>query len=172
MRSALYHLYSFAREGTAYSLSPMGLSGLGYNGHVFWDAEVWMFPPLLALQPEIAKSMLEYRFQRLAAARQNALSHGFKGAMFPWESASEGQESTPVWALTGPFQQHVTGCVGWAFWQYYEVTQDRQWLRERGYPVLKEVADFWASRVERNGPGRYDIMKLNPFRILSTRPRP
>ena len=73
MRSALYHLYSFAREGTAYSLSPMGLSGLGYNGHVFWDAEVWMFPPLLALQPGIARSMLEYRFQRLEAARQNAL---------------------------------------------------------------------------------------------------
>lgn len=157
MRSALYHLYSFAREGTAYSLSPMGLSGLGYNGHVFWDAEMWMFPPLAALQPGIAKSMLEYRFQRLEAARQNAFSHGYKGAMFPWESASEGQESTPVWALTGPFQQHVSGCVGWAFWKYYEVTQDRQWLRERGYPVLKEVADFWASRVERKGPGRYEI---------------
>jgi len=156
-RLMLYHLYSFAREGTAYSLSPMGLSGLGYNGHVFWDAELWMYPPLLALQPGIAKSMLEYRYQRLAAARQNAFSHGYKGAMFPWESASEGQEATPVWALTGPFQQHITGCVGWAFWKYYEVTQDRQWLRERGYPVLKEVADFWASRVERTGPGRYDI---------------
>lgn len=157
MRLALYHLYSFAREGTAYSLSPMGLSGLGYNGHVFWDAELWMFPPLLALQPGIAKSMLEYRYQRLAAAKQNAFSHGYKGAMFPWESASEGQESTPVWALTGPFQQHITGCVGWAFWQYYQVTHDLAWLRERGYPVLKEVADFWASRVERKGPGRYEI---------------
>lgn len=156
-RLMLYHLYSFAREGTAYSLSPMGLSGLGYNGHVFWDAELWMFPPLLALQPGIAKSMLEYRYQRLAAARQNAFSHGYKGAMFPWESASEGQEATPVWALTGPFQQHITGCVGWAFWQYYLVTQDKQWLRERGYPMLKEVADFWASRVERKGPGHYEI---------------
>ncbi len=156
-RLMLYHLYSFAREGTAYSLSPMGLSGLGYNGHVFWDAELWMFPPLLALQPGIAKSMLEYRYQRLAAARQNAFSHGYKGAMYPWESASEGQEATPVWALTGPFQQHITGCIGWAFWKYFEVTRDRQWLRERGYPVLKEAADFWASRVERHGPGHYDI---------------
>ena len=59
VRSALYHLYSFARKGTAYSLSPMGLSGLGYNGHVFWDTELWMYPPLLLLQPEIAKSLLE-----------------------------------------------------------------------------------------------------------------
>ncbi|MES2161460.1 MAG: glycoside hydrolase family 65 protein [Pseudomonadota bacterium] len=157
MRLALYHLYSFAREGTAYSLSPMGLSGLGYNGHVFWDAELWMLPPLLALQPELAKSMLEYRFQRLGAARENARNHGYRGAMFPWESASEGHEVTPVPALTGPFQQHITGCVGWAFWKYYQVTHDKQWLRERGYPMLKEVADFWASRVERQGPGRYEI---------------
>lgn len=157
IRFAIYHLYSFSREGTAYSLSPMGLSGLGYNGHVFWDTELWMYPPLLILKPEIAKSLLEYRFQRLTAAKQNAFSHGFKGAMFPWESASEGQEATPVWALTGPFQHHITGCVGWAFWKYYQVTKDKLWLLDRGYPMLKEVADFWASRVERKGPGKYEI---------------
>lgn len=157
VRSALYHLYSFAREGTAYSLSPMGLSGLGYNGHVFWDTELWMYPPLLLLQPEIAKSLLEYRFQRLDAAKQNAFSHGYKGAMFPWESSDEGTEDTPVWALTGPFQQHITGCIGWAFWKYYQVTKDKQWLRDRGYPMLKEVADFWTSRVERKGAGNYEI---------------
>ncbi|HEX6227499.1 MAG TPA: glycoside hydrolase family 65 protein, partial [Chryseolinea sp.] len=157
IRFALYHLYSFAREGTAYSLSPMGLSGLGYNGHVFWDTELWMYPPLLVLQPAIAKSLLEYRFQRLEAARQNAFSHGYRGAMFPWESSDAGTEDTPVWALTGPFQHHITGCIGWAFWKYYQVTKDKTWLRERGYPMLKEVADFWASRVERNGPGRYEI---------------
>ncbi|MEO0553913.1 MAG: glycoside hydrolase family 65 protein [Bacteroidota bacterium] len=160
IRSALYHLYSFARAGTAYSLSPMGLSGLGYNGHVFWDTELWMYPPLLMLQPEIAKSLLEYRFERLDAAKQNAFAHGYKGAMFPWESADDGSEDTPVWALTGPFEHHITGCVGWAFWKYYQVTQDKQWLRERGYPVLKEVADFWSSRVERNGPGQYDIKNV------------
>ena len=157
IRFALYHLYSFAREGTAYSLSPMGLSGLGYNGHVFWDTELWMYPPLLVLHPEIAKSLLEYRYQRLEAARQNAFSHGYKGAMFPWESSDAGTEDTPVWALTGPFQHHITGCVGWAFWKYYQVTKDKIWLRDRGYPVLKEVADFWTSRVERKGPGKYEI---------------
>ncbi len=157
IRFALYHLYSFVREGTAFSLSPMGLSGLGYNGHVFWDTELWMYPPLLMMQPEMAKSVLEYRYQRLEAARQNAFSHGYKGAMFPWESSDEGSEDTPVWALTGPFQHHITGCVGWAFWKYYQVTKDKTWLRDRGYPVLKEVADFWSSRVERKGPGRYEI---------------
>lgn len=157
IRFALYHLYSFAREGTSLSLSPMGLSGLGYNGHVFWDTELWMYPPLLMMQPEMARSLLEYRYQRLEAARQNAFSHGYKGAMFPWESSANGSEDTPVWALTGPFQHHITGCIGWAFWKYYEVTGDKEWLRTRGWPVLKEVADFWASRVERKGPGRYEI---------------
>lgn len=157
IRFALYHLYSFARAETSFSLSPMGLSGLGYNGHVFWDTELWMYPPLLMLHPDMAKSLLEYRFERLEAARKNAFSHGYKGAMFPWESSSNGSEDTPVWALTGPFQHHITGCVGWAFWKYYEVTGDKEWLRSRGFPVLKEVADFWTSRVERNGPGKYDI---------------
>ena len=157
VRSALYHLYSFAREGSGYSLSPMGLSGLGYNGHVFWDTELWMYPPLLTLKPEIAKSMLEYRFERMQMAKQNAFSHGYAGVMFPWESDADGQEATPVWALTGPFQHHITGCVGWAFWKYYQVTKDKEWLRTRGYPMLKEVADFWASRVEREAPGKYHI---------------
>lgn len=157
VHSAMYHLYSFAREGTALSLSPMGLSGLGYNGHVFWDTELWMYPPLLVLHPEIAKSLLEFRFQLLDEAKQNAFSHGYQGAMYPWESTTTGQEETPVWALTGPFQQHITGCVGWAAWQYYLVTKDKEWLLTRGWPMLKEGADFWASRVERNGPGRYDI---------------
>ncbi|MFX4424042.1 hypothetical protein ABTA75_19400, partial [Acinetobacter baumannii] len=65
----LYHLYSFTREGSDMSPSPMGLSGLGYNGHVFWDTELWMYPALLVLHPEMAKSMVEYRFQRLGAAQ-------------------------------------------------------------------------------------------------------
>jgi trehalose/maltose hydrolase-like predicted phosphorylase len=157
IHSMLYHLYSFARKGTAFSMSPMGLSGLGYNGHVFWDTEIWMYPPLLILQPDIARSLLEYRFERLEMAKQNAFAHGYEGAMFPWESADDGSEDTPVWALTGPFQHHITGDIGWAFWKYYELTGDREFLRTRAYPVLKEVADFWTSRVERNGEGKYDI---------------
>ncbi|MBN9382610.1 MAG: glycoside hydrolase family 65 protein [Chitinophagaceae bacterium] len=160
IRFMLYHLYSFAREGTSYSLSPMGLSGLGYNGHTFWDTELWMYPALLLLQPKIAASLMEYRYQRLGTARHNAASHGYKGAMFPWESASSGNEETPVWALSGPFEHHITADVAIAAWNYYCVTQDKIWLREKGYPILKETADFWASRVERNGPGHYDILNV------------
>lgn len=160
VRSALYHLYSFAREGTRYSLSPMGLSGLGYNGHVFWDTELWMYPPLLMLQPEIGKSIIEYRYDRLEGARRKAFSHGYKGAMFPWESNDIGQEATPVWALTGPFQHHITAVVGIGFWNYYQISQDKQWLAEIGYPVLREVAEFWISRVEENENGQFDIINV------------
>jgi protein-glucosylgalactosylhydroxylysine glucosidase len=160
IHSMLYHLYSFVREGTANSPSPMGLSGLGYNGHVFWDAELWMYPAILVMHPELAKSMVEYRFQRLEAARKNAFANGFKGAMFPWESAESGVEETPVWALSGPFEHHITADVAIAAWNYYAVTQDKQWLREKGYPILCATADFWSSRVERNGPGHFDIKNV------------
>lgn len=160
VRSMIYHLYSFAREGTSYSLSPMGLSGLGYNGHAFWDTELWMYPSLLLLQPTIAKSLIEYRYQRLQTAKHNAFAHGYKGAMFPWESAASGNEETPVWALSGPFEHHITADIAIAAWNYYSVTHDKEWLREKGYPLLKETADFWASRVERNGPGKYEIKNV------------
>lgn len=160
IHSMLYHLYSFVREGTALSPSPMGLSGLGYNGHVFWDTELWMYPSVLVLHPELAKSMIEYRYQRLEAAKRNAFNRGYKGAMFPWESAGSGAEETPVWALSGPFEHHITACVGIATWNYYCVTQDIQWLREKGWPLLSATADFWASRVERNGPGHFDIKNV------------
>lgn len=160
VHSMLYHLYSFSREGTALSPSPMGLSGLGYNGHVFWDTDLWMFPAVLVMHPEIAKSMVEYRYQRLEAAKRNAFSKGYKGATYPWESAETGVEETPVWALSGPFEHHITACVGMAAWNYYCVTQDKNWLREKGYPILSATADFWASRVERNGPGKYDIKNV------------
>jgi len=160
IHSMLYHLYSFVREGTAFSPSPMGLSGLGYNGHVFWDTELWMYPAILVMHPEMAKSLVEYRFQRLEPARKNAFSHGYKGAMFPWESADSGVEETPVWALSGPFEHHITADVGLAAWNYYCVTQDKNWLKEKGWPLLSATADFWASRVERNGPGKYDIKNV------------
>ncbi len=160
MRGCLYHLFAFVREGSGYSMSPMGLSGLGYNGHVFWDTEIWMYPPLLVLQPKIARSLIDYRINRIEAARKNAWMHGFEGAMFPWESAADGSEQTPVWALTGPFQHHISADIAWAAWKYFQVTGDKEWLREKGYPLMKEVATFWCSRVERNGENQYDIKNV------------
>jgi trehalose/maltose hydrolase-like predicted phosphorylase len=69
-------------------------------------------------------------------------------------------EETPVWALSGPFEHHITADVAIAAWNYYAVTQDKEWLRTKGWPLLSETADFWCSRVERNGPGHYDIKNV------------
>jgi len=69
-------------------------------------------------------------------------------------------EETPVWALSGPFEHHITADVALAAWNYYAVTQDKEWLRNTGWPILSATADFWASRVERNGPGKYDIKNV------------
>lgn len=157
VRSMLYHLYSFSREDAAHSPSPMGLSGLGYNGHVFWDTEMFMMPPLIMLQPQMAESMLEYRFERLDQARNNAAAYGFKGAMFPWESASTGAEECPVTSLAGTFQHHITADVAIGAWRYYLATQDREWLETRGWPILKATAEFWESRCEKKSDGLWHI---------------
>ena len=102
VRFALFNLYSSCREGSGLSISPMGLSSQGYNGHIFWDSELWMFPPMLLLNKGIAESMIDYRIDRLMAARKKAMAYGFKGAMFPWESDDYGEESTPTFCFDRP----------------------------------------------------------------------
>ena len=159
VRFALYNLYSYIRPETRQSIAPMGLSSQGYNGHIFWDSELWMVPTLLALQPDMAKSCLDYRSDRLQKAKQKATIYGYKGAMYPWESDDTGEEATPTWALTGIFEQHITADVAIAFWNYYALTQDKNWLRTE-YKVLKETADFWVSRVVKNADGSYSILNV------------
>lgn len=160
VRLALYHLYSFSRGDSDLSISPMGLSSQGYNGHIFWDTELWMFPPLLLLNQDIARSLVNYRSDRLDVAKRKAINFGYKGAMFPWESDDTGEEATPAWALTGTFEHHITADVAIAFWNYYRVTKNKQWLTEKGYTVLKEVADYWVSRSTKNPDGSYSIKNV------------
>lgn len=160
VRFALFNLYSFGREGSGLSISPMGLSSQGYNGHVFWDSEVWMYPPLLLLNKGIAKSMLDYRLTRLEAAKKKAFSYGYQGAMFPWESDDAGEEATPTFALCGSFEHHITADIAIACWNYYCVTQDVNWLRTDAYPLLESVADFWVSRCSQNEDGSFSILNV------------
>ncbi len=158
VRLALYHLYAFGRGDSDLSIAPMGLSlQTPYNGHIFWDTELWMFPPLLMFNQDIAGSLVNYRSDRLDKAKQRALNYGYKGAMFPWESDDTGEEATPPFALTGPFEHHITADIGIAFWNYYRVTKDKGWLKEKGFPVMKAVADFWVSRVTKNADSTYSI---------------
>jgi trehalose/maltose hydrolase-like predicted phosphorylase len=153
VHNMLFQLYSSVRDGYSLSIAPMGLTSTGYSGHVFWDADLWMMPALLVLHPSLARQMVEYRIDRLDAARQHALAYGYRGAMYPWESSESGTEQTPVYALTGPFEHHITGCVALAAWQYFCVSRDTIWLRDRAWPLLRETALFWESRIETDAKG-------------------
>ena len=156
-RSALFNLYSNALENSRLSISPMGLSGTFYSGHIFWDSEIWMYPPLLFLNQGLAKSMIDYRTDRLKAAENRAMTYGYKGAMFPWESDDKGEEATPINALTGQFEHHITADVAIAFWNYYQMSKDKDWLMKEGYPVLEKIAEFWTSQSAKNSNGSYSI---------------
>ncbi len=156
-RAALFQLYSNAREGRAASIPPFGLSDREYCGHIFWDSELWMYPPMLFLNQDIARSMVDYRTRLLPGAMRKAACYGYRGAMFPWESDDTGDESCPTNALTGTFEHHISSDVAIGIWNYFRMTGDREWLRSEGWPVLREVAEFWMSRVAWNPDGSCSI---------------
>lgn len=160
VRLALYDLYSSARANSRLSIPPFGLSSQGYNGHIFWDTELWMYPPMLFLNKGIAESMMDYRIDRLEPARQKAYSYGFDGAMYPWESDAEGEEACPTWAMTGAFEHHITPDIAIALWNYYRMYKDKQWLQEEAYPVLKAIAEFCVTRADKNEDGSYSIRNV------------
>lgn len=157
-RAALFYLWSTVREGDEWSIAPMGLSGNFYNGHIFWDAELWMYPSLLVTQPALGKSCTSYRERTLGPARERAAKSGCSGAQFPWEGGYTGEEMTPPWAETRDFQLHITADVAIGQWWYYLVTGDRGWLEQHGFPVIRECAEYWISRVEHNREAdRYEV---------------
>ncbi len=155
-----FYLWSNTRDGVNWSISPAGLSSNGYDGHIFWDAETWMYPSLLAQHPELAAGMNAYRFNRLTEAQQHAVATGFAGARFPWESALDGTEQIPPPVSVnseGLFEQHITADIALAQWQYYLVTGNTVWLATQGWPVISGAAAFWASHAKAGANGRYHI---------------
>ena len=120
-----------------------------------WDIETFTLPPLLLLQPGAALALLDYRARNLTAAQQNAASHGRRGAMYPWESCPQhGEEATPG---ARPYtEDHVTLDVGLAFASYVHATGDLDYAERVAWPVLRAVAEFVESRVER-GPRGFEI---------------
>ncbi len=158
-----FYLWSSTRAGVDWSVSPAGLSSNGYDGHIFWDAETWMYPSLLAQHPDVAAGMNNYRFDRLVAAEQHAAATGYQGARFPWESALDGTEQIPPPVSVnseGLFEQHITADIAEAQWQYYLATADKSWLAARGWPVISEAATFWASRAKLGSDGHYHLLGI------------
>ena len=159
IHSMLFYLLGSATDRESLSIPPMGLSTAGYYGHVFWDADTFMFPVLLALHPEMAKSLVMFRYRTLDAARRNARQNGRSGAMYPWEAGPDGTEATPRFAFQNAlYENHVNADIALEAWQYFTATGDRAWLGRYGYPIIRDTADFWTSRVTFNkDKDRYEI---------------
>ena len=162
IRSNLYALWSSIRAGSDTSISPVGLSSDNYAGLIFWDAETWMYPSLLAMHPDVADSVLELRRKTLVGARNNAKKAGYKGTLYPWNGAGTGdlyQEChswNPPHCLT---QIHLQGDIALATWQYYLATGDVAWLRSH-WSIMQGVAEFWASKATANADGSYSIKNV------------
>lgn len=162
VRSCMFYILQSVREGSTWSIPPMGLSNNAFNGHVFWDADTWIFPALIWQHPKLARSIVEYRYRTLPGAIANAKAHGFQGAEYAWESGYTGREDTPE-GLVYRHERHINGDVALAQWQYYLATGDLSWLRTRGFPVIKATADYWISRVKFNSiKDRYEIHQVVP----------
>ncbi len=122
-----------------------------------------MYPALLLTHPEVAKSIVEYRYRTMPGARANAKRLGYQGLFYPWNSASNGDLATECHSVDPPHcitQIHLQGDIALAVWQYYLATGDTAWLRGHGWPMLSGIAQFWASRVTANADGSYSITNV------------
>lgn len=160
-RFAVFHLLNAAADSGAAAVGARGFTGRAYSGHVFWDADVFVLPVLAALRPSAARAILQYRIDRLPAARAMAKELGLRGARFPWESAGDGQDVTPrtargrdhkiVQISTGAHEEHVVADVAWAAARYASWTGDAPFLESAGRDLILDTARYWASRI-RTGP--------------------
>ena len=148
-------------------LPARGLNGEAYRGHVFWD-EIYALPFFNVRLPEVARGLLMYRYRRIGEARAAAREEGFRGAMFPWQSGSEGIEETqrvhlnPVSGRWEPDlsrnQRHVNAAIFYNIWQYFQTTHDQAFLRDYGAEMMLEITRFWASIAHFNPEReRYEI---------------
>jgi len=172
LRFNTYHLLCSApAPGSRGSIGAKTLSGDGYRGHIFWDSDIFLLPFFTHTHQWAAVEMLLYRYDRLNAARQIAKDNGYRGVMYPWESAGTGEEETPTWAKgldgsvisihTHEQEHHITADIAYSVHRYYLATGDDDFMVACGFEMLFETARFWASRVECNPrTNTYEIKKV------------
>jgi len=170
LRLHIAHLLQVCSPHTAdldAGLPARGLNGEAYRGHVFWD-EIYAFPFFNVRLPEVTRGLLMYRYRRIGEARAAAREAGFRGAMFPWQSGSEGIEETQrvhLNPLSGRWepdlshnQRHVNAAIFFNIWEYYQATNDYPFLESYGAEMMLEIARFWASIAHFNPEReRYEI---------------
>lgn len=173
LRLHAYHLLVTASENALeldVAIPARGLHGEAYRGHIFWD-EVFILPWFNLHLPEVSKESLIYRFNRLPAARAYAKEHGYKGAMFPWQSGSDGSEETQVVHLNplsgkwGPdyssFQRHVSLAIAFNTWQYCHMAGDSEFWLNQGAELFLDICSFWSSKAQfSEDTGRYHIKNV------------
>jgi trehalose/maltose hydrolase-like predicted phosphorylase len=168
LRFVAYHLTSAANpDDERVSVGARGLTGDAYFGHVFWDTENYLLPFYMAVWPQAARAMLMYRFHTLPAARAKAVHQGYRGALYAWESADTGEETTPervigpngelIPILTGLMEHHISADVAMAVWRYWRATDDDDFFLTAGAEIMLETARFWASRAVLEADGKRHI---------------
>jgi trehalose/maltose hydrolase-like predicted phosphorylase len=171
LRFAAYHLAAAANPADAgVSIGARGLTGPAYNGHVFWDTEIYMLPFFNLTDPAAARALLAYRHRTLPAARARAERLGWRGALYAWESADTGEDVTPshvlapdgtvLSVLAGEEEHHISADVAYGVWSYWRASGDDEFLVAAGAEILIETARFWASRVERGADGLLHVRRV------------
>jgi len=172
LRMHLFHMMVTAsphHAGLDSGIPPRGLHGEAYRGHIFWD-ELYILPLFVLHFPEVVKSVLMYRYRRLDAARAYAKEYGYEGAMFPWQSGSDGREETQIIHLNplsgewgddySSLQRHISLAIAYNIWTYYHVTGDLDFMQQSGAEMLLDICKFWASKAEEDKEGKFHIHKV------------
>jgi len=173
LRLHIYHMMVSAsghHAGLDAGIGPRGLHGEAYRGHIFWD-ELYMLPLYNLYFPEVVKSVLMYRYRRLDAARAYAKEYGYEGAMFPWQSGSDGREETQVIHLNplsgewgddySSLQRHISLSIAYNVWNYYQATEDMDFMEQYGAEILLDISKFWVSKARKDEDGdRYHIDRV------------
>jgi beta-phosphoglucomutase family hydrolase len=173
LRLHLYHLMVSVSPNNAWidaGYPARGLHGEAYRGHIFWD-ELYILPLYNIHFPDVSRSLLMYRYRRLEEARKYARENGYNGAMFPWQSGSDGREETQTLHLNpvsgewgadhSSLQRHVSLAIAYNVWQYFWITGDAEFMKDNGAEMFFEICRFWAGKCEPDPKtGRYSIGKV------------
>jgi trehalose/maltose hydrolase-like predicted phosphorylase len=154
IRHSLFQIFSCLRSAVNATINPLNLSFVDTNGNIFFDGDLWLTPALLLLQPEVARQLLEFRYRNLEIATQLASSHGYNGSMYPYKNDVVGYESI-YWDVVSPLHIFNNATLAINAWNYYRISLNKEWLRNKGYTMIKNIADFLTSYIKKISDTEY-----------------
>ena len=142
LNMCIYNIYSSIRDDINVELNPLNLSAIDFDGHVMWNAELWLIPVLLILKPKSAKTLLDYRYIQLETAKKIAMTNGYRGSKYPYLSESIGYNNL-YWNSTAPMFLFNSALISINTWNYYRISKDKNWLQTKGFKILKNNALYF-----------------------------